>query len=135
MNLADYFENTPGRGVLATADTSGRVDVACYARPHVIDADTVAFIMRDRRSHANVIENPNAAYLFTAHSAEENGPLHGVRLYLTMTGEEVNTERLNNLSRRIAEDSGEKRYLVFFHVDFVRSLVGDDNLSTVDGAP
>ena len=37
MNLSDYFENTTGTGVLATADSNGNVDVAIYARPHVID--------------------------------------------------------------------------------------------------
>ena len=44
MSLRDYFENTQGFGVLATADADGAVDVAVYARPHVIDDHTVAFI-------------------------------------------------------------------------------------------
>ncbi len=34
MNLSDYFDNTKGYGVLATADSSGKVDAAVYARPH-----------------------------------------------------------------------------------------------------
>jgi hypothetical protein len=51
MNLAEYFEKTAGRGVLATANADGKVDVAYYARPHVIESETVAFIMKDRRSH------------------------------------------------------------------------------------
>ena len=37
MNLADYFENAKGVGVLATADAEGRVNVAVYARPHFLD--------------------------------------------------------------------------------------------------
>ena len=37
MNLHDYFENTTGTGVLATADSSGNVNAAIYARPHVMD--------------------------------------------------------------------------------------------------
>ena len=41
MSLKDYFENIEGRGILATADESGNVDVALYARPHVIDDKTV----------------------------------------------------------------------------------------------
>jgi len=132
MNLAAYFDTTPGRGVLATADAKGRVDVAYYARPHVMDDETVAFIMNDRRSHANVTENPGAAYLFTAHPTDEDSSLRGVRLYLTMTGEERDTERLYRLKRRPAGDRGEPRFLVFFHVDSVRPLVGDDESSTED---
>ena len=38
MNLSDYFDNTKGYGVLATADSSGKVNAAVYARsPSVWD--------------------------------------------------------------------------------------------------
>ncbi|MBN1291043.1 MAG: pyridoxamine 5'-phosphate oxidase family protein [Candidatus Latescibacteria bacterium] len=128
MHLAEYFEKTAGRGVLATANADGKVDVAYYARPHVIDSETLAFIMNDRRSHANIIENPSAAYLFTALPTETDSSLNGVRLYLTMIEEERDTERLYKLKRRAVNNSDETRYLVFFHVDTIRPLIGDDNL-------
>ena len=64
MSLADYFENTKGMGVLATADNTGKVDAAVYARPHVQDETTVAFIMRDKLSYKNLCTNPSALYLF-----------------------------------------------------------------------
>jgi hypothetical protein len=32
MNLAEYFENAEERGVLATADSQERVEVAVYSR-------------------------------------------------------------------------------------------------------
>lgn len=35
MDLNNYFENTKGRGILATADADGKVDAAVFARPHV----------------------------------------------------------------------------------------------------
>ena len=44
MDRKNYFENTEGIGVLASADAEGRVDAAIYSRPHVMDSDTVAFI-------------------------------------------------------------------------------------------
>ena len=134
MNLSEYFEKTAGRGVLATADTNGKVDVAYYARPHVIESETVAFIMKDRRSHTNIIENPNAAYLFTAHPTEQNSSLNGIRLYLTMIEEEMNTERLYKLKRRTMDDSEEKLFLVFFHVETIRPLVGEGDGTEEDGA-
>ncbi|WP_291316787.1 pyridoxamine 5'-phosphate oxidase family protein, partial [Desulfuromonas sp.] len=64
-----YFETSSGKGVLSTADGEGRVDAAIYAKPHVMDDGTLAFIMRDRLTHKNLTENPYAAYLFV-----EDGP-------------------------------------------------------------
>ena len=64
MDLAQYFDKAKGVGVLGTADPEGKVDLAIYARPHIIDDQTVAFIMRDRLSHANVVANPHVGYLF-----------------------------------------------------------------------
>ena len=125
MGLHDYFENTKGVGVLATADADGAVDVAIYARPHVLDEETVAFIMRDRLSHANLQSNPRAAYLF--HEAGEG--YSGKRLYLTKVGEETDTAEVAALSRRTTPssctDDTETRFLVTFRIDRVRPLVGD----------
>ena len=69
MELKDYFENTKGVGVIATADKDGKVNAAVYARPHFLEDGTLAFIMRDRLTHSNIQSNPHAAYLFI-----ENGP-------------------------------------------------------------
>ena len=33
MKLSEYFENVKGYGVLATADSAGKVDVAVYEAP------------------------------------------------------------------------------------------------------
>jgi len=59
MNLEKYFETATGVGVMATADSNGKVDAALYARPHVIDEETVAFIMADRKTHENLDSNPH----------------------------------------------------------------------------
>ena len=65
MELKDYFEDKKGIGVLATADSEGKVGAAIFARPHVLDDCSVAFIMRDRLTHHNLQSNPHAAYLFS----------------------------------------------------------------------
>jgi hypothetical protein len=44
-HLKAYFENTEGSGILATADSSGKVDAAIYSRPHFLEEGTLAFIM------------------------------------------------------------------------------------------
>ena len=121
MNLKDYFENAQGLGVLATADSEGKVDLAVYSRPHVMDSETVAFIMRDRLTHHNLQSNPHAAYLF-----KEAGEQYvGKRLFLTKTREEQDTELAYKLRRRkYPEDKQEPLFLAFFRIDKILPLIG-----------
>ena len=122
MNLSEYFEKEEGFGVLSTAAASGHVDTAVYARPHVMDDQTVAFIMADRKSHHNLQSNPQAAYLFK----EDGSGYSGLRLYLTKTHEEKNSERMRSLIRRkrYEEDEESDLYLVFFRIDNLLGLTG-----------
>ena len=122
MGLKDYFEKTTGTGVLSTADGSGHVNAAVYSRPHFLDGDTPAFIMRDRMSHENLGSNPRAVYLF-----KEDGPGYkGKRIYLKMTREEKNEDLIASIQRRTYEEEvKEDRFLVFFEVVKERPLVGD----------
>jgi hypothetical protein len=129
MELPGYFETTKGIGVLATADENGRVDTAIYSRPHFMEDGTLAFIMKNRLSHANLQKNPFASYLYV-----EKGPGYkGKRLYLRKVGEETETERLYRLRRRItppdADPENDPRFLVFFELERVRPLVGDEEAS------
>jgi len=124
MNLADYFENTVGTGVFATADSNGNVDIAIYARPHVIDEKTVALIMNERLSYKNLSSNPKAAYLFL----EKVPGYKGKRLYLTKTREETDFELIESMRRRKTDKYQEtdmKKYLVYFDINKIRPLVGE----------
>lgn len=124
MSLSEYFENTKGTGVLATADSDGNVDVAIYARPHVIDENTVALIMNERLSYQNVTSNPKAAFLFM----EDAGGYKGKRLYLTMTKEESDKEIIDSVRRKCpdkSDDTNSNKHLVYFIVDNIRQLIGD----------
>ena len=121
MELREYFASTTGRGVLATADADGRVDAAVYARPHFMDDETIAFIMRDRLTHHNLQSNPHAAYLFI----ESEGKISGKRLFLTKTREEKDSDLLHSLRRRqYPDDEIETKFLVFFQIDKVLPLIG-----------
>lgn len=124
MNLKEYFENTKGLGVIATADADGRVDTAIYARPHIMEDGLLAFIMRDRTTHMNIQANPHATYLFK----EDRSGYQGKRLYLTKVKEEENAEIIERLRRRSYisdKDSEESKFLVYFKVDRERPLIGD----------
>jgi len=126
MKLSEYFENKEGRGVMATADSHGFVNVAVYSRPHFIDEETIAYIMTDRLTHKNLQSNPHAAYLFM----ESGEKFTGKRLYLTKIKEETDPKLINEIRWRktyvVPEDQqGEPRYLVYFHIDRVLPLIGD----------
>lgn len=123
MNLDNYFDETKGYGVLATADSAGKINAAVYARPHFFDENTIAFIMRERLTHANLQSNPHATYLFI-----QSGPGYsGKRLYLTKIREEANDELVASICRRcdysmFAEQL--TRHVVFFTIDEVLPLIG-----------
>lgn len=128
MKLSEYFEKAKGIGVLATADADGKVNMAIYSRPHFLDPDddeTLAFIMADRLSHANIEANPHAAYSFI----EESEGYSGKRLSLTKVREESDPEKIQAIRRRNLPcecEEGKTRFLVYFHVDSVRPLIGTE---------
>jgi hypothetical protein len=124
MALSDYFEATKGIGVLATADSKGKVNAALYARPHFTDEDTAVFLMDDRLTHKNLSSNPNATYLFV-----ESGPgFKGKRIYLTRKHEEEDPEFIDALRRRhcgmCEKAKYTAKYVAHFHIDKVLPLIG-----------
>ncbi|HIJ19981.1 MAG TPA: pyridoxamine 5'-phosphate oxidase family protein [Deltaproteobacteria bacterium] len=123
MELREYFKGTKGRGILATSDKNGKVDMAVYAKPHFFDDGMIAFIMANRLSHHNLQTNKHAAYLFM----EEGGGYRGRRLFLTRVREEQDTELLYSLRTRkypVKKEEGKPRFLVFFKIDKVLPLIG-----------
>jgi hypothetical protein len=121
MKLSEYFKTVKGRGVLATADANGKVDVAVYATPHMIDEETIAFIMADRLTHHNLQSNPHAAYLFS----EEESKSKGKRLYLTKIREEKDSSLLDSMRRKEYPDLKGNEFLVYFRIDKVLPLIGE----------
>ncbi len=121
MELKEYFENTEGSGILATADGDGKVDAAVYARPHIMDDGTIALIMRDRLTHHNLQSNSHACYMFI----EKTPGYKGKRFFLTKIREEQDSELLQSLRRRqYLNEKDESKFLVFFKIDRELPLVG-----------
>ena len=128
MDLKEYFADAKGMGILATADADGKVDVAIYAKPMVVDENTIALVMRERLSHQNIRGNPNAAYMFI----EKAGSIKGLRLYLTIVREETNVSMVEKIIEEHPEicpspDEANK-YLVHFKVERIRELIGSKTL-------
>ena len=121
MELKEYFENTVGSGILATADSDGKVDAAIYARPHIMDDGSIALIMRDRLTHHNLQSNSHACYMFI----EKTPGYKGKRFFLTKIREEQDSELLQSLRRRqYLNEKDESKFLVFFKIDRELPLVG-----------
>jgi hypothetical protein len=120
MKLSEYFKTAKGQGVLATAGAEGKVDVALYANPHVINDETIAFIMTEKLTHKNLQSNSHAAYLFI----EEEEKYKGKRLYLTKIKEEKDSPLLDSIRRKEYPHLKGKEYLVYFKVNKVLPLIG-----------
>jgi hypothetical protein len=127
MMLSKYFETAKGIGVLATTDASGQVNQAVYAKPCFLDEDddtTCSFVMAKRLSHDNLLHNPSAAYLFI----EEGSGFAGKRLSLTAMKDDTDPEKIAAVRRRSAPpiSDAESSYLVHFHIEGVRPLIGNN---------
>ncbi len=123
MNLSEYFESLKGIGILATSNSDGEVDQALYARPHVVDDETIVLIMANRLSYSNLQANPQASYMFI----EDADGYKGKRLYLSKIKEDNDPEFVESLRRRKRhnEECGTAGSAVYFKVEKVRPLVGD----------
>jgi len=126
MQLNEYFERTKGRGIIATADSTGQLTAAIYAKPHFFEDNSIAFIMADRLTHQNLQSNPHAVYLFM----ESGEGYAGKRLYLTKTKEEKNSPLIDQIQRRERcpgdeEYQKQNRFLVYFAIEKVLPLIGE----------
>jgi hypothetical protein len=129
MDLKSYFENTHGTGVIATADSEGKVNTAIYSRPHVFDDGTVAFLMRKKLTHNNLQSNPYASFLF-----HESGPGYsGLRLHLKKIKEETDSPLIAKMTRGNLTPEEDKakgpKYLVHFKVEKILPLIGSGEVA------
>ena len=123
MELKEYFESKKGRGIMATADREGKVDLAVYSKPHFMDDGTIAFIMADRLTHHNLQSNKHAAYMFM----EEGSGYNGIRLFMTKLREEQDSDLLYSIRSKkypSHKEEGKTRFLVFFKIEKELPLLG-----------
>ena len=129
MTLKEYFHNTRGTGVLATADKEGQVDAAIYSRPHIMADGSLAFIMRERLTHENLQSNPHATFLFM----ERNGHLQGMRLFLKKTREDTDQELIAKMTRRSLSPEQDAaagpKYIVYFSLEKIINLIGPNEIN------
>lgn len=123
VKLSELFKRE-GRGVIATSNMQGEVNVAVYAAPHVVNDETLAWGMTEGRTYKNVMQNPNAAYLYIYAGAGYSG----ARLALKLKGIENSGEMLDTIRCRTREIVGPEaaaavEHAAYFTVVEVRPLI------------
>lgn len=66
MKLIELLQQ-PGLGVMATASKAGFVNTAIYARPHVMDEQTLVWGMTDGRTYRNIADKSGLTSPFKTH--------------------------------------------------------------------
>jgi len=122
MGLEEIFD-IEGRGIMATADASGKLNVAVYARPHFIDDDTVAWGMIEGRTWRNLTENGKAAYLFMSIVGFE-----GVRLGLELKEMREAGDLLDVIKEHTAaivnpQAAAAVKHVAYFRITEIRALI------------
>ena len=79
--LMDYFNKQPRLGCLSTSGKDGKVDVACFGSPRMVDHKTVVMSVRKNRTFLNLQQNPNAVFMIME-PGEKSTEWKGVRVYL-----------------------------------------------------
>jgi hypothetical protein len=123
LKLSELFKRE-GRGVIATSNRQGEVNVAIYAAPHVVDDETLAWGMTEGRTYNNVMDNPNAAYLYIYAGSGYSG----ARLTLKLKRIENSGEMLDTIKGRAREIVGPEaaaavKHAAYFTVVEVRPLI------------
>lgn len=125
MKLKDYLEKSSGLCIFSSADRSGKVTTAIYSAPRVMEDGMVCFIMRERLTYRNILENPHAACMFI----EQGGGYQGIRLFLAKVREDNDPELIARMTRRHLSPEEDRakgpKHLVIFRVDNILPLIGD----------
>jgi hypothetical protein len=124
--LMEYFNKQPRLGTLSTADKDGKVNVAYFGSPRMVDPKTVYMGLGNNRTLANLKENPMAAFM-VMEPGKTLPEWKGVRLYVRATEIATSGTKLEQIRSIIAEKAGENaakiiQAAVTFEVMEVRPL-------------
>jgi len=125
--LMEYFNRHPRLGCMSTSGKDGRVNVACFGSPRMVDEKTVVMGLAKNRTFHNLQENPNAVFMIMD-PGKTSSEWKGVRVYLKMKGCETSGEKLEKIRAQIAKAAGEAAAktvyaAVTFEIDEVRPII------------
>lgn len=126
-NLMEYFNRQPRIGTLSTASRDGKVDVAPFGSPQMVDENTVVMALGENRTLANLRENPHAVYMIMV-PGKGIFDWKGVRVYMRMKSCETSGEAIERMRSEISKAIGEAAAGMLtaaatFEVEEVRPIV------------
>jgi hypothetical protein len=125
--LMDFFNHRPRNCLLVTSNDEGRVNIAVYGSPTMIDGNTVVLSTRENRSYQYLRKNPQAA-LIVVEPGEISRASKGVRIYLEMTAIETTGDLLDKFKVEVGRRAGKVaaegiKAAIRFKITEVRPLV------------
>jgi len=105
--LMEYFNKQPRLGCMSTSGKDGKVNVACFGSPRMVDEKTVVMALRKNRTFDNLRENPNAVFMIME-PGKTSSEWKGVRIYLKMKEYETSGEKLEKVRAQTAKARGEE---------------------------
>jgi hypothetical protein len=123
----EFFNHRPRNCLLVTSNGKGKVNVAVYGSPRMIDQDTVALATRENRSYQYLRENPEAA-IIVVEPGEITRASKGVRVSLELTSVETEGDLLQEFKEHVAKRAGKEsaagiKAAIRFRITEVRPLV------------
>ena len=125
--LMEYFNKQPRLGCMSTSGKDGKVNVACFGSPRMVDEKTVVMALRKNRTFDNLRENPNAVFMIME-PGKTSSEWKGVRVYLKMkeyetSGGEIEKARAQ-AAKAVGEEAAKAIYAaVTFEIGEVRPIV------------
>ncbi|OPX98008.1 MAG: Pyridoxamine 5'-phosphate oxidase [Syntrophorhabdus sp. PtaU1.Bin002] len=104
--LMDYFNKQPRLGCLSTANKEGKVNVAYFGSPRMIDEKTIVMGLGKNRTFAYLQDNPHGVFMIME-PGKTPTEWKGVRLYVKMTECHTSGEKLETFKAQVAKVAGE----------------------------
>ncbi|HBE44371.1 MAG TPA: pyridoxamine 5-phosphate oxidase [Deltaproteobacteria bacterium] len=104
--LMEYFNKQPRLGCLSTANKEGKVNVAYFGSPKMIDEKTIVMGLGKNRTFAYLQENPNAVFMIME-PGKTIPEWKGVRIYVRMSDCQTSGPKLDEMKAKIAAVTGE----------------------------
>ena len=125
--LMEFFNKQPRIGTLSTASKDGKVNVAYFESPRMIDESRVTMAVRRNRTFANLHENPYAVFMILE-QRKASSQWKGLRVYVKMTDCQTSGEPLESMKVAIAGVAGAEAAMsmyaaVTFEIQDIRPLM------------
>lgn len=106
-NLIEYFNKQPRIGCLATSNKEGKVNVACFGSPRMVNENTIVMGLGDNRTLAYLKENPYGVFI-VIEPGKAMSDWKGLRLYVKMTACHTSGEEYDRFISQMIKAAGDK---------------------------